>query len=153
MHAAAFDGAGRVVLVRHTYSPGWRLPGGGIKRREAPRAAILRELREEIGLTGHGAVRHAVTLEHRPEYRRGIADIFIVEEVVLTPTRSIEIEEVASFALGDLPPDTSNLTRRILRAIEDQEPYVVWQAWRSPSDRSRPPRAGRSDKASQARSV
>src|SRR5687768_2786550 len=56
VHAVPVTGQGKVVLVRLTYAPGWRVPGGGRKRGEAPEAAILRELREEIGLLSHGAI-------------------------------------------------------------------------------------------------
>jgi 8-oxo-dGTP pyrophosphatase MutT (NUDIX family) len=45
-------GDGAVLLVRHTYgrTRQWELPGGGVKRREAPRDAARRELREELGV-------------------------------------------------------------------------------------------------------
>jgi 8-oxo-dGTP pyrophosphatase MutT (NUDIX family) len=41
----------RVLLVRHTYGHrGWDLPGGSVKRGEAPKAAARREMHEELGL-------------------------------------------------------------------------------------------------------
>jgi 8-oxo-dGTP pyrophosphatase MutT (NUDIX family) len=45
----AFDEAGRVLLVRHSYGrPVWTIPGGGVGRREEPAAAAAREFREEL---------------------------------------------------------------------------------------------------------
>jgi 8-oxo-dGTP pyrophosphatase MutT (NUDIX family) len=46
------DDAGRVLFVRHTYGDrrGWELPGGGMRRREDPEAAVRREMREELGI-------------------------------------------------------------------------------------------------------
>lgn len=49
----AFDDAGRLLLVRHTYHEpdSWLLPGGGLARGEDPAATGARELAEETGCT------------------------------------------------------------------------------------------------------
>ena len=41
---------GRMLLVRQSYRNGWSVPGGLVQRRESPRDAARRELREEVGL-------------------------------------------------------------------------------------------------------
>jgi 8-oxo-dGTP diphosphatase len=40
----------RVLVVRHSYKPGLRLPGGGVKAGEDHMLAAIRELQEETGL-------------------------------------------------------------------------------------------------------
>lgn len=50
IHVVAFDEAGRVLLVRHSYGPAvWSVPGGGVGRGEDPATAAAREMREELG--------------------------------------------------------------------------------------------------------
>jgi 8-oxo-dGTP pyrophosphatase MutT (NUDIX family) len=102
--------AGSIVLVRLTYDRGWHLPGGGMKRGETAEAAALRELKEEIGLGGHGEVVCLGTFEHRPDRRRGTATAFLVRDVRYDFHPSIEIDEVGEFAPDELPSDTSRLS-------------------------------------------
>ena len=41
---------GKFLLVRHTYTPGWHFPGGGVEKGESAERALSNELRQETGL-------------------------------------------------------------------------------------------------------
>ena len=101
---------GRLILVRLTYAPGWRLPGGGVKRGEDPRRAALRELSEEIGMTAHGEIAEIDEFDHGPG-DRGISTLFLVRDVLYATRRSYEVDEVDAFPPGSLPPDATPLTK------------------------------------------
>lgn len=53
----ALDPDGCVALVRHTYTHGLHLPGGGVERGERLEESALRELREETGASPCAALR------------------------------------------------------------------------------------------------
>jgi 8-oxo-dGTP pyrophosphatase MutT (NUDIX family) len=109
VHAVPLTADGKVVLIRLTYAPGWRVPGGGRKRGEAPEPAMLRELREEIGLLSHGAI------EGLDEVRPGDPSaFFLVRDVVYRPRRSLEVEEVREFDPACLPEDTTHWTAHLI---------------------------------------
>lgn len=102
--AAPLTPEGKLVLVRLTYARGWRLPGGGIEAGEEPRQAALRELAEEIGMTGHGEV---TCVDPGAD-----ATLFLVREVRYQPRRSWEVDAVAEFSPDALPGEATPLTRR-----------------------------------------
>jgi len=52
---AIFTTDGQVLLIRQSYTKGWLFPGGCVERGEAPGAAVLRELSEEVGFSGGSA--------------------------------------------------------------------------------------------------
>src|SRR5262249_3911014 len=44
------DDERRILILKPTYRTGWLVPGGIVEPSESPRAACLRELREELAL-------------------------------------------------------------------------------------------------------
>jgi 8-oxo-dGTP pyrophosphatase MutT (NUDIX family) len=124
-HALAFTPEGRIVLVKLRYAPGWRLPGGGRAPDENPADAVLRELREEIGMISHGRVRLACELEEQADFKQDLASLLIVEDVRYSPRWSLEIEQVMESALDDLPPDLSPITARWIEAINTRSETII----------------------------
>lgn len=117
-HALALTPERDVILVKLRYAPGWRLPGGGRAEQEPPRDAVLRELREEIGMTSHGAIRLAVELDDDADWRHDLASLFIVEDVAYrAPRWSWEVERIIECALDDLPHDMSPLARQWIEQV------------------------------------
>lgn len=117
--AVLIDAEERILLIRHTYQPYWRFPGGGVERGETVEAALARELDEEVG----------VALTGRPELF-GIysnAAIFPNDHVALYVVRSwrqtrvpepnYEIAEQRMFARDALPADMSPGTARRVEEI------------------------------------
>lgn len=106
-HALALTPQGKAILVKLRYAPGWRLPGGGRSEGEDPRDAVLRELREEIGMTAHGEVRLAAELEEQPDFKHDLASLLVVRDVRYQPRWSWEIEEIMETSLDHFPADLS----------------------------------------------
>ena len=119
VRAAVLDGDGRVFLVRHTYVPGWHLPGGGVEVGETLMEAVAKELREEacIRLTGEPTF-HGMFFNRAMSARDHVA-VFVVREFAVESVKQPdrEIAEAAFFALDRLPEETTAATKRRLAEI------------------------------------
>lgn len=115
------DGQGRVFLIRHTYVPGWQLPGGGVETGETLREALAKELMEEgnISLTG-SADLVSIYFNRRMSVRDHVA-LFVCRSFEQASPKLADHEIAASgfFALDGLPDDTTPATRRRLAEVLD----------------------------------
>ncbi|MBD8686805.1 MULTISPECIES: NUDIX domain-containing protein [unclassified Rhizobium] len=126
--AACFDGQGRVFLVRHTYVPGWHMPGGGVERGETCVAALHKEIREEGNLVASSAPQLIhVYFNNRTSDRDHVMfyRLEVTQSVAKVPDR--EISESGFFALDALPEGTTPATRRRLAELAgDRAPDDYW---------------------------
>ena len=110
----ARDGAGRVLLVRHSYGSGlWCFPGGGINRGEEPQAAAHREFAEELGCA-ISQVQAIGVLEEDYHGTRNVAHVFTGLVAGDPRPDRREIVEARFFARDALPqPIAASVTRRL----------------------------------------
>lgn len=129
VRAAVLNEAGEVLLVRHTYTPGWHLPGGGVEPNETLVDALAKELREEANIAlGAPATLHGVFLNRHVSVRDHVA-VFIVRDFRQSAPKQPdrEIAEAGFFPLAALPEKTTPGTRRRLAEIvERSAPPAEW---------------------------
>jgi 8-oxo-dGTP pyrophosphatase MutT (NUDIX family) len=120
--ALVLDQEGRVLLVKHTYQPGWHLPGGRVEKGESALAGAQRELREETGLDCTDRPwRMQGLYANFSEYKNDHVALFVAEGVKLQPLKFpwFEIETGGFFAQDALPKDTTLATLRRIRELHE----------------------------------
>ena len=124
VRAACFDSQGRIFLVRHSYIPGWHMPGGGVERRETVREALAKELREEgnLVMTAPPELLH-VYFNSRTSKRDHVVFYRCEVEQTAPRLRDREIVESGFFALDALPEGTTSATRRRLAELAGEAEY------------------------------
>jgi ADP-ribose pyrophosphatase YjhB (NUDIX family) len=119
-----FDAQGRVFLVRHTYTEGWHLPGGGVEAGETLLDALTRELAEEgnIEMTGP-PVLHGVYFHPIYSNRDHIA-VFVIRDFRQTspPQPNREIAAHGFFPIDALPPGTTAGSRARIAEVTGGRP-------------------------------
>jgi 8-oxo-dGTP pyrophosphatase MutT (NUDIX family) len=120
VRAALIDRDNQVLLVRHTYAPGWLLPGGGVERGETIYEAAVREVREEAGIVVNGRLNLHGIFSNEADFPGDHIACFIIREFTREPwSPTIEIAEARFFPLAALPEATTGGTRRRLAEITD----------------------------------
>ncbi|WP_421916578.1 NUDIX domain-containing protein [Mesorhizobium sp.] len=113
-----------IFLIRHTYVPGWQLPGGGVEVGETMAEALARELAEEgnIALTAPPVLR-SMHFNSRAS-RRDHVGLYLIESFTQTTPKlpDHEIAEAGFFPFDRLPEGTTPATLRRITEIFQNEP-------------------------------
>lgn len=129
--AIMLDEEGSVLLCHRRDADLWNLPGGGLEPGEAPWAGVIREVREETGLTV--AVERLAGVYHKPEFNEIVFSfVCTVAGGAVTPTD--EADAIEYFPLDRIPPNTS---RKQVERIRDAVATggIVLKEQRGPSSR------------------
>jgi 8-oxo-dGTP pyrophosphatase MutT (NUDIX family) len=124
-----FDASGRVFLVKHSYIPGWHLPGGGVERGETLVAALTRELAEEGNIELIGTPELVGIYWNRRIAWRDHVALYVVRSFRQTapPQPNREIIAHGFFAVDALPDDTSRATRaRLAEVLGGHAAAEIW---------------------------
>lgn len=118
------DTEDRVLLVRHSYRPGWFFPGGGVEWGETLIGALERELAEEVGVTLTSAPELHGMFSNFASFPGDHIAVFVVRHWRRREEyrKRGEISEARMFALADLPERTDPGTRARLAEIFDRAP-------------------------------
>ncbi|KAA3500715.1 NUDIX domain-containing protein [Rhizobium rhizogenes] len=121
VRAACFDDQGRIFLVRHTYLPGWYLPGGGVERGETLLMALNKEIREEGNLVAASTpelIHVYLNLEGSNRDHVALYRLVVTQTEPKKPDH--EIVESGFFDLSNLPEGMTPATRRRLAELSGE---------------------------------
>jgi len=111
------DANGRVLLLRHTYTPGWHFPGGGVERGETTLLAVTRELTEEAGVVPRTPPRLVSVHSNHVNHPGDHVLVYRVDAWdQIAATQRGEIAEVAFFD-PQSPPE--NITKGTARRLAE----------------------------------
>ncbi|TCD15521.1 NUDIX domain-containing protein [Oricola cellulosilytica] len=129
VRALAFDDEGRVLLVRHTYVPGWHLPGGGVETGHTVTETLAKELHEEANVILAAPPRLVSVHLNDRVTRRDHVVVFRCDQVTQTAPkqRDLEIIEAEFFPVDGLPPEITRSSRnRIDESLGLAPPDPYW---------------------------
>ncbi len=119
------DAQGGVLLVRHSYRPGWHFPGGAVSRWETLEAAAIREAHEEAGIVVEATEPlFGVYANFGIGYCDHVA-LYVTRRWHQVDSASFEIVEARFFPLDALPADASPPTHRRIAEFLGREPLAA----------------------------
>ncbi|MCR4284388.1 MAG: NUDIX domain-containing protein [Parcubacteria group bacterium] len=124
-----------VLLVKHTYSSSWYLPGGGAKNGIDIIDSLKREIKEELNIDLNEGQLSSADLfgvyDNFQEYKNDYIFLFILDNLKLnlTKAKNIEIEEAGYFNINNLPGSISAGTKRRINEFLSRKDKVIISKW------------------------
>lgn len=125
------DNDSEVYLVRHTYVPGWRLPGGGVEPGDSVMKTLHKELSEECNITLTGKPVFIGVFHNTFATKRDHIMLYVCRDFTQSAPKvpDWEIAEAGFFPVDALPEGTVGSARaRIRDVLEGRDPPESWQA-------------------------
>ena len=110
---------GAILMVKHTYKPGWCFPGGGVEKGETVQTALIRELVEECGVAIAGPPELYAIYSNGTNFPNDHVVLFLVRHWSRTqvPAPNSEISAQDFFPHASPPADCAPSTLRRLAEI------------------------------------
>jgi 8-oxo-dGTP diphosphatase len=122
--AVILDKERRVLWCHRRDQDLWNLPGGRVRANEAPWEGVVREVKEEVGLTVRP--KRIIDISSKPVHRE-IVLTFLCSVVRGKPKLSDEADEIAFFALAELPENISLRQRERVEGFFQNPEETVWR--------------------------
>ncbi|QCI63489.1 NUDIX domain-containing protein [Phreatobacter stygius] len=129
VRACVIDGESRVLLVKHSYMPGWYFPGGGVEVGQTMADALATELREEANVELTAPAQLVGLYLNAHTSKRDHVALYRVEawRQPSPPVPNAEIIAHGFFARDALPEGTTRGTReRLAEMFEGRPATPVW---------------------------
>ena len=112
---------GEILLCHRCDKDLWNLPGGRVETGESPWDAVLREVKEEVGLVVR--VIHLAGIYAKPNHDE-LSFSFSCEVIGGIPTKTDEADAIEYFSIDNFP---SNTCERQVERVKDEiaQPDIV----------------------------
>jgi ADP-ribose pyrophosphatase YjhB (NUDIX family) len=120
----------RVLLVKHTYLPGWYFPGGGVEPGESFREAMVREMREEAGATLTGPEELFGLYRNAAADPRDHVALYVCRDFERDATFRVPNAEILTLDFFPVSAPPENISRGTLARIREvfagEPPSANW---------------------------
>lgn len=128
VRAICINELNQIYLLRHRYTEGWHLPGGGVDNGMTPEQAIRKEVWEEAKLRPEAPPKLIQVYLNERAFKREYIILYSFQvRSNYERSKSLEIAEGEFYSFGQLPEQTDLATlRRISEFVSDTPPSAVW---------------------------